>query len=67
MWFDSLREPKRFLIFLAIMLGWMIPLFIADIFSHNDLIRIPFGVVGGCWFFCVFIIALERTFGHIRK
>lgn len=69
-WFDSLKEPKRFCVFLLIMLGWLLPASLACVLS--TLCVWPSGksvqpevmlltVLAGSWLFTVMIIAISRT------
>lgn len=43
-WFDKIREPKRFLIFLALFLAWYAPLNLGEMYDSTLLKTI--GVVG---------------------
>lgn len=67
-WFDGLKEPKRFVVFICFMLGWIVPLVLSDfIRPHSDIIGVALAIIGAVWIFIVGIVTLERSFGHIRK
>lgn len=68
-WFDSQKEPRRFSLFILIMLGWLLPLEIAVSFSSigtwpSGYSTVPevtiFGVISAVWLFAVMIIAISR-------
>lgn len=66
-WFDSLKEPYRFKVFIVAMVGWLVPLCIGDaLVADNEVIGGTLRIIGSCWLFAVCIIALDRAFG-IRK
>ncbi len=55
-WFDSIREPKRFLVFLGLTLCWYAPLSIGDMYEIKEL-----SIVGIVGLVAMVIVALDRT------
>lgn len=53
-WYDDLVEPKRFLFFLFVLMGWM-PLLQLDMFDDP-----VFRVIGVTWLLTTCTIALSR-------
>jgi hypothetical protein len=59
-WFDSLPEPRRFLVFMAMVLGFLVPLNLAAFFqSPAQDVLLGAGVV---WLVAVMILAARRAF-----
>jgi hypothetical protein len=58
-WFDSLKEPRRFLIFLAMTLGWYAPLGISEFLP--DPYRLIFLIIGGIGVVVMMVICVSRV------
>lgn len=54
-WFDALREPWRFLFFLFVLMGWVVPLELGNITNILEL-----RIVGTIWLVITAIFALSR-------
>lgn len=69
-WYDTLQEPKRFVIFMLLMFGWWIPFGIVSYMDSVGYIgpyRLVAIIIGGLDVLLIEVVALFRAFWMIRK
>jgi hypothetical protein len=64
-WFDSLKEPQRFFVFMMLVFGWYLPftviVFLDSTFTGLFILKFLLAVFGFCQIFFFLMFALYRA------